>query len=39
MATPVQGLVLCGDYLDPEYPGTLETAVRSGVKAAGIVGV
>jgi squalene-associated FAD-dependent desaturase len=39
MATPVPGLVLCGDYLDPEYPGTLETAVRSGVKAAEIVGV
>lgn len=25
---------LCGDYLDPEYPSTLESAVRSGVRLA-----
>ena len=36
MVTPVPGLILCGDYLDPDYPGTLETAVRSGVRAAEI---
>ncbi len=28
------GFVLAGDYTDPEYPPTLEAAVRSGVKAA-----
>ena len=27
-------LLLAGDYLDPEYPPTLEAAVRSGVRAA-----
>lgn len=31
---PVAGLFLAGDYLDPEYPPTLEAAVRSGVRAA-----
>jgi squalene-associated FAD-dependent desaturase len=29
-----QGIFLAGDYLDPEYPPTLEAAVRSGVRAA-----
>ena len=29
-----QGLFLAGDYLDPDYPPTLEAAVRSGVRAA-----
>lgn len=29
-----QGLFLAGDYLDPEYPPTLEAAVRSGIRAA-----
>src|SRR5512146_1215258 len=29
-----QGLFLAGDYTDPEYPPTLEAAVRSGVRAA-----
>src|SRR4029077_639912 len=29
-----KGLFLAGDYLDPDYPPTLEAAVRSGVKAA-----
>ncbi|HEY5607193.1 MAG TPA: FAD-dependent oxidoreductase, partial [Alphaproteobacteria bacterium] len=28
------GVVLAGDYTDPEYPPTLEAAVRSGVRAA-----
>ena len=31
------GLILAGDYTDPEYPPTLEAAVRSGVRAAHIV--
>jgi squalene-associated FAD-dependent desaturase len=30
----VQGFYLAGDYTDPEYPPTLEAAVRSGVRAA-----
>ena len=29
-----QGLFLAGDYLDPDYPPTLEAAVRSGIRAA-----
>jgi len=29
-----KGLFLAGDYLDPDYPPTLEAAVRSGVLAA-----
>ncbi|MBV8032236.1 MAG: FAD-dependent oxidoreductase [Betaproteobacteria bacterium] len=28
------GVILAGDYTDPEYPPTLEAAVRSGVRAA-----
>jgi squalene-associated FAD-dependent desaturase len=32
--TPVRGLWLAGDYLDSEYPATLESAVRSGVDTA-----
>jgi predicted NAD/FAD-dependent oxidoreductase len=32
--TQVDGVVLAGDYTDPEYPPTLEAAVRSGVRAA-----
>lgn len=32
-----QGLVFAGDYIQSEYPGTLESAVRSGVKAAACV--
>jgi squalene-associated FAD-dependent desaturase len=32
--TPTPGLYLAGDYTDPEYPPTLEAAVRSGVRAA-----
>jgi squalene-associated FAD-dependent desaturase len=33
-ATAVPGLFLAGDYTDPEYPPTLEAAVRSGERAA-----
>lgn len=32
--TPIPGLWLAGDYLDSDYPATLESAVRSGVAAA-----
>ena len=32
--TPTTGLLLAGDYTDPEYPPVLEAAVRSGVRAA-----
>ncbi|HEV8095790.1 MAG TPA: hydroxysqualene dehydroxylase HpnE [Burkholderiales bacterium] len=32
--TPTSGLLLAGDYTDPEYPPVLEAAVRSGVRAA-----
>ncbi|MCK0508299.1 hydroxysqualene dehydroxylase HpnE [Aromatoleum anaerobium] len=32
--TPIAGLWLAGDYLDPDYPATLESAVRSGVDTA-----
>lgn len=31
------GVILAGDYTDPEYPPTLEAAVRSGVRAAKLV--
>jgi squalene-associated FAD-dependent desaturase len=31
--TPLPGLLLAGDYVASEYPGTLEAAVRSGVAA------
>jgi len=34
MFTAIPGLVLAGDYVASEYPGTLEAAVRSGVAAA-----
>jgi len=34
--TPIAGVFLAGDYTDPEYPPTLEAAVRSGVRAAGL---
>jgi len=35
--TAVPGLVLAGDYVASDYPGTLESAVRSGVAAAACV--
>ena len=33
-AAPRAGLYLCGDYVDAEFPATLEAAVRSGIAAA-----
>ena len=33
-ATRFPGIYLAGDYTDPEYPPTLEAAVRSGIRAA-----
>jgi len=36
--TAIRGLVLAGDYVASEYPGTLEAAVRSGITAAAAVG-
>jgi squalene-associated FAD-dependent desaturase len=38
-ATPVTRLVLAGDYTASEYPATLESAIRSGIGAAGAVEV
>jgi len=32
------GVHVAGDYTDAEYPPTLEAAVRSGVRAAGMIG-
>jgi squalene-associated FAD-dependent desaturase len=32
--TSLPGVYLAGDYTDPEYPPTLEAAVRSGIRAA-----
>jgi squalene-associated FAD-dependent desaturase len=32
--TPIPGVFLAGDYTEPEYPPTLEAAVRSGIRAA-----
>ncbi|MBO4330066.1 MAG: hydroxysqualene dehydroxylase HpnE [Rhodocyclaceae bacterium] len=32
--TPMPGVFLAGDYLDPRYPATLEAAVRTGIVAA-----
>lgn len=36
-ATPLDGLVLAGDYTAGEYPATLEMAVRSGLAAAALL--
>ena len=35
--TPVAGLYLAGDYTASAYPATIESAVRSGVRAANLV--
>lgn len=35
--TPVAGLWLAGDYVAGDYPGTLESAVRSGVECARLI--
>jgi uncharacterized protein with NAD-binding domain and iron-sulfur cluster len=37
VATAIPRLLLAGDYLAGEYPGTLEAAVLSGVAAASMV--
>jgi squalene-associated FAD-dependent desaturase len=34
MRTPLPGLFLAGDYIEGDYPGTLEAAARNGVAAA-----
>ena len=34
MTTAVSGLLLAGDYVASEYPGTLETSIRQGLAAA-----
>lgn len=34
LRTPLPGLWLAGDYIDSDYPATLESAVRSGVACA-----
>jgi squalene-associated FAD-dependent desaturase len=35
--TPLEGVLLAGDYTDPDYPPTLEAAVRSGLRAADLL--
>ncbi len=35
--TAIPGVYLAGDYTDPDYPPTLEAAVRSGIRAAALV--
>ena len=35
--TPLPGVYLAGDYTDPDYPPTLEAAVRSGIRAAALI--
>lgn len=34
--TSIPGVFLAGDYTDPDYPPTLEAAVRSGIRAAAL---
>ncbi len=34
--TSIPGVYLAGDYTDPDYPPTLEAAVRSGIRAAAL---
>jgi squalene-associated FAD-dependent desaturase len=36
-ATPIAGLYLAGDYTASDYPATIESAVRSGVRAANLI--
>jgi squalene-associated FAD-dependent desaturase len=35
--TPLPGLYLAGDYVASDYPATIETAVRSGVRCAELI--
>lgn len=37
LRTGIDRVFLAGDYTDPEYPPTLEAAVRSGIRAAALV--
>ena len=37
-ATGIDGLVLAGDYTASDYPATLESAIRSGLGAAALIG-
>lgn len=37
VTSPLPGVVLAGDYTDPDYPPTLEAAVRSGIRAANLI--
>lgn len=37
LETSFPGVILAGDYADPDYPPTLEAAVRSGVRAANAI--
>ncbi|NTV12119.1 MAG: phytoene dehydrogenase, partial [Zoogloea sp.] len=37
VATAVPGLWLAGDYIASDYPATIESAVRSGVRAARLI--
>lgn len=39
MHTALPGLLLAGDYIASDYPGTLESAVRSGINAAQAIAV
>jgi len=36
-ATGINGLIVAGDYTASEYPATLETAIRSGIRAAALI--
>jgi uncharacterized protein with NAD-binding domain and iron-sulfur cluster len=36
-ATPIGGLVLAGDWIDTGLPGTIESAVVSGHRAAALI--
>lgn len=35
--TAIRGLYLAGDYVQTDYPATIEAAVRSGLNAAGLI--
>jgi uncharacterized protein with NAD-binding domain and iron-sulfur cluster len=34
LRTPLRNFFLAGDYVASDYPGTIESAVRSGISAA-----
>jgi uncharacterized protein with NAD-binding domain and iron-sulfur cluster len=35
--TPLRNFLLAGDYVASDYPGTLESAVRSGIACARMI--